>query len=140
MQVFGPESDPAEVGRAVEAGHPFWLDVPPGRLSADHPAARALGLGPDKLRRLESRARRPGALVEDDHAWIAFAGARRAEGRVQRVPVLTVAGDAGVITLRDGACPALDALRESPREVDALAVLDALTDGMLEIAERMEDE
>jgi magnesium transporter len=140
MHVFGPESDPAEVQRAIEAGLPFWLDVPPDRFGAEHPAARALGVGGDRLRRLEQRADRSAVFVDDDRAAIVAAGARHDIGSVERVPVLILAGAAGLVTVRDTTCPALDHLRASPREVDALAVLDALADRTLTIAEGMEDE
>jgi magnesium transporter len=56
------------------------------------------------------------------------------------VPVLIVAGDTGIVTLRDEPCPELDHLRESPHDVDALTVVDALTDSLLDVAERLEDE
>jgi magnesium transporter len=138
MLVFDSRSDPAEVERAIEAGHPFWLDVPPSRFGSDHPAARALGLDTGNLGLLDARGSRPGVFVEDAHAAVVYAGARRESGRVQRVPVVVIAGDAGVVTLRDQACAPLDELRGSPREVDALKVLDALTDSMLGVAEELE--
>jgi len=140
MHLFGPDTDPAEVVRAIEAGEHFWLDVPLASFVPDHPVARALGIGADKIERLRRRHGRSFAMVEDDHAAIVFSGAVREEDRIERVEVVVVAHDQGLITLRDRASVPLDERRDSSRDLDALGVLDALTDGLLKIAEQMEDE
>ena len=140
MHVFGPDSDPAEVVRAIEAHEHFWLDLPIELFVPDHPVARALGIGADKIERLRRRHGRAFAVVDDDHAAIVFAGAVRHEDRIERVEVVAIAHENGLVTLRDRPCAPLDALRDSPRDVDALSVVDALTDSLLSIAEQMEDE
>jgi magnesium transporter len=140
MHVFGPDTDPAEVVRAIEAHEHFWLDLPLALFVPDHPVARALGISPEKIERLRRRHGRSFAMVEDDHAAIVFSGAVRDEDRIVRVEVVVIAHDDGLITLRDGPCEALDARRDSPRDLDALGVLDALTDSLLTLAEEMEDQ
>jgi magnesium transporter len=140
MHVFTADSDPQEIERAIEAGQPFWLDVPDDRFDADHPAARALDLNAQRLTRLRRRQGRALAIVEDGHAAILFAGAQLDGNLVERVQVLILAGEAGLVTLRDGPCPPLDERHESPRDVDALDVLDALTDSLLDAAEQMDEQ
>jgi magnesium transporter len=140
MHVFDRDTDPAEVVRAIEAHEHFWLDLPMELFVPDHPVARALGIGPDKIERLRRRHGRSFAMVDDDHAVIVFSGAEREEDRIDRVEVVTIAHDDGLITLRDRPLASLDERRESPRDLDALGVLDALTDSLLSIAEQMEDE
>src|SRR5690349_15500407 len=139
MHVFGPDTDPAEVLRAIEAHEHFWLDLPMESFGPDHPVARALGIGPDKFERLQRRHGRAFAVVDDDHAAIVFAGAVRKEDRIERVEVVTIAHENGLVTLRDRPCGPLDARRDSARDLDALGVVDALTDSLLTIAEQMED-
>ena len=136
MHVFTAESDPAAVRRAVEAGEHFWLDVPRDRLDTDHPAARALGIDDETLR----RADHSGVFVEAQQSTIVFPGAHRADRRVDRVAVTIVAGEAGIVTLRDHDCGELDDLRGSARDVDALKVLEALTDSVQAAADHLEDE
>jgi magnesium transporter len=41
--------------------------------------------------------------------------------------------------LRVGSCPQLDQMHDSPGDVDALRILDALTDSLLEVAEQMDE-
>jgi magnesium transporter len=140
MHVFGRDSDPAVVVRAIEAHQHFWLDLPIELFVPDHPVARALGIGPDKIERLRRRHGRSFAMVEDDHAAIVFSGAVRKVDRIDRVEVVVIAHEDGLITLRDLPLAPLDERRESPHDVDALGVLDALTDSLLTIAEQVEDE
>src|SRR5215213_1113524 len=140
MHVFGPDTDPSEVRRAIEAGEHFWVDTPEDSFDADHPAARALGVTREMLRRLMAREGRSLAIALEDHASIVFAGAVRRDERIRRLEVVIIAGEQGLVTLRSEPCAPLDALRESPREIDAVAVVDALADSLLSIAEQMEDE
>jgi magnesium transporter len=145
MHVFTADSDPQSVERAVQAGEPFWLDVPESRLDADGPAAQAVGLSADRLTLLHRRGHRPGAIVEKGHAAIVFAGATRDPGGgVNKVPVMVFVGEHGLVTLRDRPCRHLDELRAAvqagSREVDALLVLDVLTDSVLEVTQEIEDE
>jgi magnesium transporter len=137
MHVFGTDSDPADVRRAIDAREHFWLDLPDDAFGAGHPAAVALGIGGDELRRLHSRKDHAGAYAQDDHVVVAFAGAVRAGEGIEPLPVLLFAGATGVITLRDGACRPLDALRDSPRDVDGLAILAALTESMSQVADEI---
>jgi magnesium transporter len=140
MHVFDRDTDPAEVLRAIEAHEHFWLDLPMELFVPDHPVARALGIHPDRIERLRRRHGRSFAMVEDDHAAIVFSGAAREQERIDRVEVVVIAHEGGLITLRDKPLAQLDERRESPHDVDALGVLDALTDSLLAIAEQMEDE
>jgi magnesium transporter len=140
MYVFGPDTDPAEVSRALDAGEHFWLDLPLDSFDADHPVARALGVTEQRLERLKRRDGRSLAIVEHGHAAIVFAGAARESGRVRRIDVVIIAGGNALVTLHDSPSEALDKLRVSPRDVDALYVLDALTDGLLEVADIMEEQ
>jgi magnesium transporter len=140
MHVFGRDTDPAEVVRAIQAHEHFWFDLPFELFVPDHPVARALGITPEKIERLRRRHGRSFALVEDDHAAIVFSGAVREEDRIDRVEVVVIAHEQGLVTLREGPCQPLDERRESARDLDALGVLDALTDSLLAIAEQVEDE
>jgi magnesium transporter len=140
MHLFGPDSDPAEVQRAIDAHEHYWLDLPVAAFTADHVVARALGVTQDKIERLRRRGGLALAIVEDEHAAAVFSGAVREQGRVEPVPVVVIAADNGLVTLRDRACEPLDARRESPRDIDALGVLDALSDSLLAIADGMEEE
>src|SRR3954451_4778419 len=140
MHIFGPDTDPAEVRRAIDANEHFWLDLPASRFTPENPAAQALGLTAQRLERLMRRAGRAFALVEDDHAAIVFAGATREAGRVERLEVVVIAGAGRLVTLRDRPSRNLDALREAPHDIDALRVLDALTDSLLDVADAIEEE
>jgi magnesium transporter len=140
MHVFGVDTDPAAMRRAIDAGEHYWIDLPLASFEADHPVAMALGVDAAKIERLHRREGRAMAVVEDGHAAIVFGGAVREDERVRRIEVVVIAGETGLVTLRDRPCQALDDLRQSPRDVDALGVIDALTDSLLEIADRMEDE
>src|SRR6185503_11288433 len=51
----------------------------------------------------------------------------------ERVEVVTIAHENGLVTLRDRPCGPLDARRDSARDLDALGVVDALTDNLLTI-------
>ena len=140
MHLFGPDTDPAEVRRAIEAGEHFWLDLPLASFGPGHPVAVALGVDAAKIDRLRRREGRAMAVAEDGHAAIVFAGATREAGRVLRIEVVVIAGDGALVTLTDKPCAALEELRRSPRDVDALVVLDTLSDTLLEIADTMEEE
>src|SRR4051794_26619373 len=140
MLIFGQDTDPAEVRRALDAGDHFWLDLPADRFTPDHPAAQALGFTAERRDRILRRQGRAVAIVADDHAAIIFAGATRADGHVDRMEVVVIAGGNALVTLRDRPCRTLDELRDAPHDIDALRVLDALTDSLLEVAEAMEEE
>jgi len=140
MHVFGPDTDLAEIRHAVEAGEHFWLDLPLESFGPDHPIASEFGITDEKLERLRRHRGRAFAMVEDDHAAVVFSGAVRERDQVVPVPVVVIASANGLVTLRDRACAALDARRDSPRDLDVLGVLDALTDGLLSIAEEIEAE
>jgi magnesium transporter len=137
LLVFDADTDPAEVSRAIEAGEHFWLDLPFKSFGPDHPAAQALGVTEERLDFLARHRGRAMARVEEGQAAIQFVGAVRTEGRVRRVDVVVFATDAALVTLRDRSVRALDERRESRVDVDALGVLDALTDSLLEIAEEL---
>jgi magnesium transporter len=140
VHVFTADSDPQEIERAIEAGEPFWLDVPSDRFSADQPAARALGLDEHRLARLRTRAGRAIAIVEEDYAAIVFSGAQLTGAGVERLPVMIFESNAALLTLRERPCPPLDALHDSPLDIDAVRILDALTDSLHEAAEQMDDQ
>jgi magnesium transporter len=142
MLVFTADTDAQEIERAAAAGEAFWLDVPEDKLDLDGAAARAVGLDADRLRRFHLRGRRPAAIAEGGHAAIVFAGAaREPDGTVTRVDTMVFVGPHGFATLRDEPCPQLDDLREQVREgtrnVDALLVLDVLTESLLAVAEEI---
>ncbi len=124
----------------MEAGEHFWLDLPIGSFGPDHPVAQALGIDADKLDRLHRRHGRAFAIVEPDHAAIVFSGAIRDSDRIRPVEVVVIAADNALVTLRDHPCAQLDERRQAARDIDALGVLDALTDSLLAIADGMEDE
>jgi magnesium transporter len=145
MRVFVADSDPAELQRAVESGEHFWLDVPEAKLDAFRVAADAVGVTADRLKRIHRRGERPGALVEEGHAAVFFAGAIRApDGGVIRVDVMVFATAQGIVTLRDMPCPPLDELRAAvqagTRDADALLILDTLTDSLLTVIGEISDE
>jgi magnesium transporter len=140
MHLFGPDTDDAELRRALEAGEHLWLDLPIDSFTADNPVAQALDVTDWRIDRLKRREGRSMVVVDDDHAAIVFAGARREAGRVSRLVVAVIASENALVTLRDGSCQPLEELRESPRDVDALGVIDALSDSLLEIADGMEEE
>jgi magnesium transporter len=145
MHVFTAESDAAEVARAADAGEPFWLDIPESHFDPDGPAGQAVGISADRLTRLHRRGRRAGAIVEHGHAGFVFAGALRTpDGGVARVDTMVFAGEKQLVTLRDMPCPPLDELRAAvqagSREVDALLVLDVLTQSLLDVTEEIQDE
>jgi len=145
MHVFGPDTDPAQVRRAIEAGEHFWLDVPESRFDPTGPAAQAVGVDADRLERIHRRGERAGALVEAGRAVVMFVGALRTpDGGVAPVHTLVFASDAGIVTLRDQLCPPLDELRAAvqagSRDVDAVLVLDTLTASLLDVTEEIGDE
>ena len=140
MDVFDRNTDPATIRHAVEAGEHFWLDLPLDSFGPDHPVARALGISAEKIERLRRHRGRAFAMVEDHQAAVVFSGAVREDGRVEPVVVVVIAAQNGLVTLRDRSCAPLDARRDSPRDLDVLGVLDALTDSLLAIADEMEAE
>lgn len=140
MHLFDASTEPHDIERAIEAGEHFWLDIAPARFAADHPVARAIGIDDVALARIDRRAGRPGAIVSDGSSAITFAGAIRRGDRVERVPVVVLAGPTGLVTLRDQPCERLDDLKRRPHDVDAISILDTLTDSMREIAEALDGE
>lgn len=145
MHLLTADSDPQEIERAVTADEPFWLDVAESEFDPEGPVAHAVGVDADRLVRFARRGPRPAAISEGGRAAIMFAGAvRTADGGVDRVDTKVFVSQAGLLTLRDGPCPPLDDLRASAqagmRDVDALLVLDALTDSLLDVTGEIEDE
>jgi magnesium transporter len=140
MHLFGPDTDPAELRRALEAGDHFWLDLPLESFTPDNPVAQALDVTAWRIDRLKRREGRSMVVVDDDHTAIVFAGAVREPDRISRMEVAVIASDNALVTLRDSSFRVLDELRESPHDVDALGVVDALSDSLLEIADGMEEE
>jgi magnesium transporter len=142
MLVFTADSDPQEIERAVAAGEPFWLDVPEDKLDLGGAAARAVRVDADRLRRFALRGQRPAAVAEGGYAALVFAGTtREPDGNVTRVDTMVFVGPHGFVTLRDKPCPQLDELREQVQEgtrhVDALLVLDVLTESLLAVADEI---
>lgn len=145
MHVFTAETDAAEIERAITAGEPFWLDIPPSDFDLSAPAARAVGVDADRMRRLRLRGERPGALVEKGQAMVMFAGVHRTPaGDVVRVDTMLFAAQNVLVTLRDMPCDPLDELRAAveagSRAVDPLYVLDELTASLLNVTQEIEDQ
>jgi Mg2+ and Co2+ transporter CorA len=145
MHVFTAETDPQEIERALDAGEPLWLDIPHSHFDLSGPAARAVGVDQDRMRRLRLRGERPGALVEKGQAMVMFAGVHRTPaGQLVRVDTMVFAADDVLVTVRDMPCDPLDELRAAvaagSRKVDALLVLDQLTDSLLNHTQEIEDQ
>jgi magnesium transporter len=145
MHVFTAETDAQEIERAIDAGQAFWLDVPHSHFDLSGPAARAVGVDEDRMRRLRLRGDRPGVLVEKGQAMIMFAGVRRTpDGQVVRAGAMVFAAQNVLITVRETPFEPLDELRAAvvagSRKVDALLVLDQMTDSLLDVTQEIEDQ
>jgi magnesium transporter len=139
------ELDAKRVAEERRADEFFWLDLVSPSPATLTQLGELLGLHPVALEDTREFGQRPKVDVYEDHLLIVFYSARMQDGEVQPIEVHVYLSGSFAVTVRHGACDALEGLHaelaDSPTDDETYLVykiLDTLTDAYYPVIDGME--